>query len=309
MEEIWQSFVQWWASLGKSLGEWLILVPEGETMNNLTKFIFALIVLIAGKYLIKIIMKIIRKLAGIKSKVGIDVSVKTFTTAALNLLLNVGIVFIFLLILGVDMTSIATLLSSATVAIGLSLQDLISAFASGIVLLKSKHFHTGDYIKIESSNGTCEGTVSSIGLISSTLETFENQHVVIPNNQVLQGVVTDYSTNPTRRLTVDIDVDYSTDVELCKKVMQDVVAADKRILKTPVPIVAVYNLAEFSITMRTICYAKVVDYWDVFYDIREKMLLAYRANDISIPFKRIVIEDYKGSDAEKTAIRLVEKSK
>ncbi len=307
MEEFWKNFVNWWAEMGASLYQWLIETPEGASMNLLTRIIIALILLIVGKYLIKLFMRIFRRVSGIKSQVGIDVSVKTFVAAALNLVLNIVLVVFFLLILGVDMTSMATIISSATVAIGLSLQDLISAVASGVVLLRSKHFRTGDYIRIDSSNGTCEGTVSSVGLIASTLETFENQHVVIPNNQVLQGVVTNYSTNPTRRLTVDIDVDYSTDVEQCKKVMQDVIASDKRILKNPTPIVTVYNLAEFSITMRVICYTKRVDYWDVFYDIREKMLLAYRANDISIPFKRIVIENYQGSDAQHAAIKLVEK--
>lgn len=309
MEELWQAFVAWWANTGAALYKYFLEVPEGDNMNFMTKIILGIVLLIVGKYLLKFIMKIVRKAAGVKSKIGVDVSVKTFSIAALNLILNGALVIIVLLIIGVDMTSLATLLSSATVAIGLSLQDFISAVASGIVLLKSKHFHTGDYIKIDSDRGTCEGTVSSVGLITSTLETFENQHIVIPNNQVLQGIVTNYSTNPTRRLTVDIDVDYSTDVEQCKKVMQEVIAADKRILKNPAPIVAVYNLAEFSITMRTICYTKRVDYWDVFYDIREKMLLAYRANDICIPFKRIVVENYKGSDAEHAAIKLAEKSK
>lgn len=287
----WESFIKWWQDLGTSLHDWLLVPNENTNMNFLTRFLLALIVLILGSYLIKLIMKISRKLSGVKTQVGVDVSVKTFSLAVIKLFLNVFLAIIFLLILGVDLTSMATVISSATVAIGLSLQDLISAFASGVVLLKSKHFRTGDYIRIDHSNGSCEGTVSSVGLITCTLETFENQHVVIPNNQVLQGVVTNYSTNPTRRLTLDINVDLNTDVERCKAVMLDVVKNDKRILTSPVPFAALYNFTDYSITMRLVCYTKREVYWDVFYSIKENMLIAYKKNNIKIPVRKFIVQD------------------
>lgn len=287
----WESFIKWWQDLGSSIHDWLLVPNENTNMNFLTRFLLALIVLILGSYIIKLIMRIARRLSGVKTQIGVDVSVKTFSLAVLKLFFNVFLAIVFLLILGVDLTSMATVISSATVAIGLSLQDLISAFASGVVLLKAKHFRTGDYIRIDHSNGSCEGTVSSVGLISCTLETFENQHVVIPNNQVLQGVVTNYSTNPTRRLTLDINVDLNTDVAKCKNVMLDVVKKDARILTTPTPYAALYNFTDYSITMRLVCYIKRENYWDVFYSIKENMLLAYKDNGIKIPVRRFIVEE------------------
>ena len=301
MNDFWSGFVKWWQDLGASIHDWLLIPPSGETMNLLTRFIIALIVLILGRYLVKIIMRILRRIAGVAKQVNVDVSVKTFTLAVVKTVLNVLVAVFFLMILGVNFTSLAQIVSSSIVAIGLALQDLISAFASGVVLLSTKRFKTGDYIKIDHANGVCEGTVSSVGLLACTLETFENQHIVIANNQVLQGVITNYSVNPTRRLTLDMSVDYSTDIDKCKKVMREVVQSDTRILTSPNPIVAVYAFADSSITMRLICYTKIQDYWDVFYDINEKMLLAYRRNDISIPFNHFVIENYQGSSAQEQA--------
>ena len=301
MNEFWSGFVDWWKSLGASLHDWLLGTPDGQTMNLLTRFIIAVTFLILGRYLVKLLMRIIRKITGVTKKIGMDVSVKTFTVAVIKVVLNLLVGIGFLMILGVNFSSLAQIISSSVVAIGLALQDLISAFASGVVLLTSKRFKTGDYIKIDASNGTCEGTVSSVGLLACTLETFENQHVVIPNNQVLQGVITNYSVNPTRRLTLDIGVDYSTDIEKCKRVMREVVEANHLILTNPNPIIAVFSFNDSSITMRCICYTKLKDYWDVFYDIKEKMLLAYRANDISIPFNHFVIENYVGSSAQQQA--------
>lgn len=300
MNEFWSGFVKFWQDLGESLKNYFIDVPEGEDMNVLTRWILALLVLILGRYLIKLIMKIARRISGANNKLGVDVSVKTFTLALVNLLLNVLLAFLFLYIINVNTESVASIVSAVTVAIGLSLQDLISAFFSGLVLLKSKNFRTGDYISVTHEYGSCEGTVSSVGLLVSTLETFENQHVVIPNNKLLQSVIVNYSTNPTRRLIYIVDVDYATDIDKCKKVIYDVVKADKRILTNPAPAVNVADLAEFSIKIRLSCYTKGENFWDVYYDVREKILLAFRANDISIPFRRIVLDTVESKPAEIT---------
>ena len=308
MQEFWAGFVQWWSDLGAALYDYFIKIPEDAKLNNLTRLILAVVIAIVGRWVIKLLMKLLRKIAGIKNKIGVDVSVKTFTLALTNAIFNIGLAIIVLMVLQVDFNSFASLFSSAIVAVGLSLQDLISSFAAGLVLLRSKRFKTGDYIHVRHPNGECEGTVSSIGLLTSTMETFRNQHVIIPNNLLMQSVITDYSTNPTRRLDFEIGVDYSTDTAKCKKVIMDVIQADKRILDTPVPVVAVVDLSEFSITVKVICFTKGKDYWDVFYAIRENILLAFRKNDISIPFRRIVMENYVGSDAEHQAIVLKETS-
>ena len=286
-----EKFKQWLISLGENISNWFMASDESG-LNPLTRTIIAICILIVGRILIKLLVKLLRRLFGVKSKVGVDVSVKTFTLSVVNVILNLSLAIGVLLILKVDLTSLSSILSAGTVAIGLSLQDLISAFASGIVILRSKHFKTGDYIQVVHSDGTCEGTVSSVGLIATTMETFDNQHIIIPNNKLLQGVITNYSTNPTRRLAINIGVDYDTDIQKCKDVIKEVISKDKRILSEPAPSVVVSDLGDYSITVATRCYIRLAEYWDVYFGLRENILLAFRANDIKIPFQRIVLEDY-----------------
>ena len=268
---------------------------DEDGLSPLTRMVIAICALIVGRILIKLLMKLLRKIFGVSNKIGVDVSVKTFSLSVANVILNIILAIVVLALLKVDFTAVSSVLSAGTVAIGLSLQDLISAFASGVVLLKTKHFKTGDYIYIQHSDGSCEGTVSSVGLIATTMETFDNQHIIIPNNKLVQGTITNYSTNPTRRLVFNVSVDYDTDVALCKRVIQEVIEKDARILKDPKPSIVVSDLGEYSITFSIRGYIKLRDYWDVYFAIREQILLAFRERGIRIPFKRVVVEDYQMS--------------
>ena len=290
----WESFKNWIIGIGQSISGWFMGIDE-DGLSPLTRMVIAICVLIVGRILIKLLMKLLRKIFGVSNKIGVDVSVKTFSLSVVNVILNIILAIVVLALLKVNFTAVSSVLSAGTVAIGLSLQDLISAFASGVVLLKTKHFKTGDYFHIQHSDGSCEGTVSSVGLIATTMETFDNQHIIIPNNKLVQGTITNYSTNPTRRLVFNVSVDYDTDVALCKQVIQEVIEKDARILKDPKPSIVVSDLGEYSITFSIRGYIKLRDYWDVYFAIREQILLAFRERGIRIPFKRVVVEDYQMS--------------
>ena len=290
----WESFKNWIIGIGQSISGWFMGIDE-DGLSPLTRMVIAICVLIVGRILIKLLMKLLRKIFGVSNKIGVDVSVKTFSLSVVNVILNIILAIVVLALLKVDFTAVSSVLSAGTVAIGLSLQDLISAFASGVVLLKTKHFKTGDYIHIQHSDGSCEGTVSSVVLIATTMETFGKQHIIIPNNKLVQGTITNYSTNPTRRLVFNVSVDYDTDVALCKQVIQEVIEKDARILKDPKPSIVVSDLGEYSITFSIRGYIKLRDYWDVYFAIREQILLAFRERGIRIPFKRVVVEDYQMS--------------
>ena len=290
----WERLKNWIIGIGQSISGWFMGIDE-DGLSPLTRMVIAICVLIVGRILIKLLMKLLRKIFGVSNKIGVDVSVKTFSLSVVNVILNIILAIVVLALLKVDFTAVSSVLSAGTVAIGLSLQDLISAFASGVVLLKTNHFKTGDYIHIQHSDGSCEGTVSSVGLIATTMETFDNQHIIIPNNKLVQGTITNYATNPTRRLVFNVSVDYDTDVALCKQVIQEVIGKDARILKDPKPSIVVSDLGEYSITFSIRGYIKLRDYWDVYFAIREQILLAFRERGIRIPFKRVVVEDYQMS--------------
>lgn len=285
----WQDFCNFWINIGSEIQNWFT-AKDSDGLNPLSRLIIAICVLIIGWIFIKLIMKLLRKILGVKNKLGLDVSVKTFSLSVVNAALNIALAIAVLLILKVDFTSVSSILSAGTVAIGLSLQNLISAFASGVVLLKAKHFKTGDYIEVAHSDGKCEGTVSSVGLISTTLETYDNQHIVIPNNKVLEGVITNYTANPTRRVVVPVKIDCSCDAEKALEIMKACARADKRSLNDPGPNAVISEINEYSISLSLRCFVKNRDYWDVYFDLRNSVLLEFKKNGIKFPKQRIIYE-------------------
>lgn len=286
----WESFKSWWANLFKEIGEWFTL-KDSDGLNPLSRLIIAICLLIIGRFLIKFLMRFLRKVSGVKTKVEVDISVKTFTLSLVNVCLNLALAIFVLLVLKVDFSSLSSILSAGTVAIGLSLQDLISAFASGIVLLRSKHFKSGDYIQVNHSDGSCEGIVSSVGLIATTLETANNQHVVIPNNKMVQGVITNYSTNPTRRIIFEIAVDYHTDLAKCKALIFQVIENTPNVLKEPKPNIFVSDISYNCYKLSIRCYSRTGDYWDSIFSIKEGILLSFQANGIKIPYQKVIVEN------------------
>jgi small conductance mechanosensitive channel len=289
----WESFGQWWLDMFQSIGNWFVN-PDANGINNITRIIIAIVVTALGILLIRFICWILKKTLRITNKLAVDISVKSFTVTVVRFILYIVLAFIVLAILNVSVTGFAGIASAITVALGLSLQDLISSFFSGIVLLRAQYFHTGDYIHIKHNDGQCEGKVKRINIFVTELTTFDNQIVTINNNKLLASVITNFSRNHTRRLVLSIDIDYSSDVELVKSVLNKIVTEETRILETPKPQIHVDALGEYSINMKVKCYTLIDNYWDVRNSIYETILLEFRSNNIKIPFRRFVIESYEG---------------
>ncbi len=285
----WTDFCDFWVKLGEKIQNWFV-GQDSTGLNPFSRLIIAICILIVGRLLIKLLMAVLKKIFGISNKLAVDISVKTFSLSVMNVLLYIGLSIIVLLVLNVNLTAVSSILSAGTVAIGLSLQDLISAFASGVVLLKTKHFRTGDYISITHSVGQCEGTVSSIGLIATTLETYDNQHIVIPNNKVLQGVITNYTYNPTRRVVVKVKVHVTTDVSKARAIILDIIKKDKRMLTNPSCSVVLSDIDQFSMTITTRVFTKNKDYWDIYFYLQEQIMLAFRDNGIQFPEYKVSFE-------------------
>ena len=294
----WESFGQWWLDMFQSIGNWFIN-PDSNGINNLTRIIVAIVVTALGILLIKFICWLLKKTMRVTNKLSVDVSAKSFAVTVIRFLLYVVLVFVVLSILNISVTGFAGIASAITVALGLSLQDLIASFFSGIVLLRAKYFHTGDYIHVKHSDGQCEGKVRRINILVTELITFDNQIVTINNSKLLASVITNFNANHTRRLVLSVDVDYSSDIDLVKSVLEKIVKEESRILETPKPVIHVDALGEYSINIKVKCYTLIENYWDVRNSIYETILIEFRNNNIKIPFRRFVIESYEGEDENK----------
>ena len=183
-------------------------------------------------------------------------------------------------LLGLQTTSLVALLGAVALAIGLALQGTVSDIASGAMLLAFRPFSVGQYVEI----GGTEGTVDGIALFTTTLNTQDNVRIIMPNSSVWGQMIKNYAANDTRRVDLLIGVSYTDDLSKAKAIIEQVLAADDRVLAEPAPVVAVYELAESSVNLVVRPWCKREEYWKVRWDITQRVKEELEAQGCTIPF-------------------------
>ena len=206
---------------------------------------------------------------GIKPRGSINYSVIYFIQAVVRVVIYTIMFFFILGIFGADFTAFGTILAGAVAGISLSLQDVISAFAYGIIILSVREYSIGDYIIIPDGP---EGTVRLINLLTTTLVTYDGRSVYIPNNVIGKGAVINTSTEPTRRVTVDFKVPTDTSLEEVRKIVITAAVKDTRVMTDPYPVIVVNGFADDSVSFSLRVYCKNEDYWDVLFQMYETIL-------------------------------------
>ncbi len=237
----------------------------------------AIVIFIVGKWLAKLVSKLIAK-AMTKAKVDTTLVnfVENFSYVVLLLFVLVAVVDR----LGANTSSFVAALAAAGFAIGLALQGSLSNFASGILMVIFKPFKVGDFVEISGA----KGVVEKIQIFNTILSSPDNIRVIIPNSQVTGGNILNYSVNGTRRVDLVVGVSYDDDLQKAQTVIREVLDADERVLDEPAPTVAVSELGDSSVNFVVRPWTKSVDYWDVYFDITEKVKVALEANGLSIPY-------------------------
>ena len=274
-KEAWRNF---WGKLGE-----FFMTPDDLGINYLQRIIVAIAIIVVAWLILKILSIVYKKAFHIKKPMNIDVSAKFFILQILKIFYWLGIAFLVIATLKIDVTGAAGIASAVTVALGLALQDIISCFASGVIILNQKNIATGDYISVTNSYGSAEGTVVKIHFFFTYLRTPNGQEVTIPNSNMLHAVVTNYTRLNKRRVNYDVGVAYDTDIALTKKVLTELFENDELILKNEEFNVYVYELGPYSVGIRVRCWTHFQDYWPFYNSMSEKILLAFRENGIRIP--------------------------
>ena len=272
-----------WQNFWKKVGEWF-LTKDDAGLNYLTRIALAIGVIVVAWLILRIISLIYRRALHIKKKpLTIDVSAKFFILNLIKFFYWLGVAFIVISVLKIDVTGAAGIASAITVALGLALQDVIACFAAGIIILNQKNIQTGDFISVQNDYGSAEGTVTKIHFFFTYLKTPNGQEVTVPNNNMLHAVVTNYTRLNKRRVNYDVGVAYDTDIELAKKVLTKLFENDELVLKKEEFTVYVYELGSYSVGLRVRCWTKFKDYWPLYNSMSEKVLLAFREHGIRIP--------------------------
>jgi len=244
------------------------------------RLVGALLVLVIGLNLVKLIMKIFSK-SKTASKLPKDIS--KFALSAISFILKMVVILSVVAILGVPMTSIIALLSTAGLAVGLGLQGSLGNFAGGIILMIFRPFHVGDFIDI----GTHSGFVEEIGVYYTYLTTIDNSRIVVPNSVVSNLALKDYSSHEKRRVDIIFSVDYSSDIDKVSKIITDTASAHELVINDPEPVARLMKHNESSLDFVMRAWCKSEDYWTVYFDLNEQIKKKFDENGISIPFKQV----------------------
>jgi small conductance mechanosensitive channel len=246
------------------------------------KLLTAVIVYIIGKKLIRLLNAALNKLMNSKK---LDLSVASFITSLINILLTVVLLIAIVNILGVNNSSFVALFASFGVAMGMALSGTMQNFAGGVMILLFRPYKIGDYIQAQGQ----EGTVKSIQIFNTVITTADNRTIFVPNGGLSNNIIINFNNQESRRVEWTIGIDYGTDYDKAKSVLQSILSDDKRILKDPSPFIALKMLNESSVDILIRVWVNRPDYWDVYFDINEQIYKVFAANGINIPFPQLTV--------------------
>lgn len=241
------------------------------------KAITALVILLVGLFLIKLIINSAKK---IMQKKEVDITLQKFLTNLGNWILKIILFITVISQLGIATTSFAAVIAAAGLAIGLALQGSLANFAGGVLIMIFKPFKIGDFIQAQGESGT----VKEIEIFTTKLNTPDNKEVIIPNGKLSNDNIINFSTEKTRRVDITFGVGYDSDIKKTKEVILEVANNHPAILKEPAIAVNVSELADSSINFFTRCWVNSSDFWAVKFDLTEQVKEALDKAGIEIPY-------------------------
>ncbi len=248
------------------------------------KVLAALVAFFIGRLVIRWIRKIVRRSF---ERSGADKGVEQFVDSLLKYGLYALLVFSLISSLGFDTTSVAAVLASGGVAIGLALQGSLSNFAGGVLILLLKPFVVGDYI-IEDSNGK-EGTVKEIQIFYTKLSTIDNKTIVIPNGMLTNNSITNATAKDERQLDLRVSISYDADIRQAKNVIEELLEKDECIIKNEQINVFVHELADNAVVLGIRAWVKNEEYWTTRWRLLEEIKILLDENGIEIPYPQMAV--------------------
>ncbi|SIS82724.1 small conductance mechanosensitive channel [Zobellia uliginosa] len=239
--------------------------------------IMATIILVFGLWIIRFINKMVRKFF---EKKDYDLALESFLQSFINIALKVLLFVLVVTQLGVKSSSLIAIIGAAGLAIGLALQGSLSNFAGGVLILLFKPFKIGDFISAQG----IDGTVKEITIFYTKLTTFGNQLAIIPNGELSNNNVINYSAMPTRRDNIKVGIGYNSNIKTAKEIMLDICAKNENVLKDPMPEVYVDGLGDSSVDLTLRYWAENPVFWAAHFFIIEEIKRRFDEAGIEIPF-------------------------
>lgn len=237
----------------------------------------AIIILVLGKFASRLGSRLTRKAL---ERGKVDAAVVGFTSSMVGIAIMAFAVLAALAKFGIQTTSFIAVLGAAGLAVGLALQGSLSNFASGVMILIFRPIRVGDLVE----TGGYLGKIADVGIFVTTMNTLDNQKVIIPNSVITGNVINNVNGNGTRRVDMVAGISYGDDMTKAKRILEGILAAHPKVLKDPEPTVAVKELGDSSVNLVVRPWVNADDYWTVWFDVTQSTKEEFDKQGVSIPF-------------------------
>ena len=271
----------------------MLAADPGTTLQQLgqkavqfgLRILAALLIYIVGAWIIRRVKKGLQR---VFEKRNTERAMATFISSAVSILLTVLLIVVAVSTLGVNTTSIAALLAAGGMAIGMALSGTLQNFAGGLMIMAFKPFKAGDYIEAQGY----AGTVTDVTIVGTHLLTFDNRKVILPNGALSNGNIVNYSSFPTRRIDITVNLAYGTDAAACIAKLTEIVREDPRFLDETTPgakdpIIAVQKLDSSSVVFLIRAWVLTPDYWPAWFDLNERIYTELPLAGFHFPFPQL----------------------
>ena len=250
--------------------------------------VVALIIFYGGRWLTGLAVGALRKLMQGQE---VDKTLESFVCNLVRMALMVVVIIAAISALGIQTASFIAIFGAAGLAIGLALQGSLSNFAAGVLIVLFRPYKVGDFVEAAGISGA----VVQVQILTTILKTGDNKQIIVPNSQIMDSIITNYSANDTRRVDMVVGVSYDDDLDKVRKTVEELVAADDRILDEPACTIAVSELADSSVNFVVRPWVRTSDYWGVMFDLTEAIKKRFDQDGISFPFPQQDVHLYNAS--------------
>ena len=260
--------------------EWLWTELKEFALTAGARIVAAVLLLVIG---FKITNAIFKKGKNSKLFKKMDPSAAGFIKSFISIIIKTLLIVTAISILGVPMSSIVAVVASAGVAIGLAVQGALSNLAGGIMILLFKPFKVGDYI----TSGEFSGTVKTIGVFYTEINTIDNKLITLPNGNLTNSVIVNYTANELRRVDITVSASYKNDADTVKETLLALAKSAAKGLEDPAPAVVLSAYSGSSIDYIVRVWCKNEDYWNVYFELNDKIKKVFDAVGIEIPYQQV----------------------
>ena len=272
--------------------DWYGVLQQAQTIGLSFggKLLVAIVIFYVGRIVARMLTGGVRKVLQAQE---VDKILETFVCNLVYWLVMVFVIIAAINQIGIETTSLIAIMGAAGLAVGLALQGSLSNFAAGVLIVIFRPYRVGDFVEAAGISGA----VVQVQILTTILKTGDNKQIVVPNAQIMESIITNYSANDTRRIDMVIGVSYDDNLDQVRKTIAELVNADERILKEPECLIAVAELADSSVNFYVRPWVKTPDYWSVQFDLTEAIKKRFDQEGISFPFPQQDVHLYQQQSA------------